>query len=228
VSSTVADIAREEAERAEAGQPDEQEGAQEAQDGDEAQEGQESGEQQEGAQGQPSGPSEAQIEAVWKSLDREGQRHAREVEKRAGAMFAELVPCPACQVEGATPGYIFPVIPEPMQSIRREAVSMALGGQAPVELLDDPDAEACERCGANGMLKTHSNVQGQEKRVCTACNGQGWKPKVNAPPVFAAAAPPLAAPQPFAGVSPNGQVPDQWGRAPGQERYGQHPSIGGW
>lgn len=226
--SSVAEIAREEAERAEAEQPD----VPEAPETPETPEAPETSPEPTPPPDEPQPPAEplteAKAESIFKSLERWKGSNEREVEKRAGPMFGDLVPCPACVMTGPAPGFIFAQLPEPEQSIRRQTVIMALGGEAEIEYPDDEGATACEACHALGKLKTGSKVQGQETRICPSCNGQGWKPVVStAVPVFPAA-PPIAAPQPFAGVSPNGLGPDQWGRAPGQERYGQHPSIGGW
>jgi hypothetical protein len=228
MTSRVAELARDEAERAETEAPDEPEAPESPAQPGEDEEAEEA--EQEPAQPEqpPEGVTEAKVEQLWKSLDREAVRHVREVEKRAGPMFGELAPCPLCTVEGATPGFIFPVLPEPAQTNRREGIVLALGGAAPVAYEPDSEAEACPRCNALGKLQTGSKVAGQETRICPDCNGQGWKAKINAPAVFTptVAPPPPAAPQPYAGF--NGAGPDQWGRPAGAPRYGEHPSIGGW
>lgn len=170
------------------------------------------------------GLTEAQAEAIFSSLERENSRHAREVEKRAGVMFPDLAPCPACSVGGVAHGFIFPQLPEPQQSIRREAVLVALGGTPEASYVDDDETETCDKCQGHGKTRTGSRAPGQDTRVCPRCNGSGWKAKlVLAPPVSPATW------QPSTGANGSAAPPqigplDAWQRPQGHPHYGVPPS----
>lgn len=142
-------------------------------------------------------PTPEQIEARTKAWERERDRHMRELQKRDEYRYEVSDVCPLCEGHGL----FMAALPEPHATGRKLAVMAVLGAAPEPELEPDPDTEACARCGAAGMMKTGSKVQGQEKRVCTACNGQGWRLKATEqwqPPVLTSVPTP---PQPF-GVTP--------------------------
>ena len=226
-SSNVADLAREEAARAEVENPDDDvqpeiPGA----DDDEAADDDEQHEQAPPAP-EPEGITQAMAEAILDSLTRYKEVVGREVQKRSKVMWDDLAPCPCCMELGPAPGFIFPLIPEPDASIRRQIVNTALGGEVPEEKWDDPDTEMCARCNGLGMLKTGSKVANQTERACTACNSQGWVQKIHPMPVA-----PVAVAQPWTpqnGVQANAPhvTTDPWGRHVGHVHYGIAPdSIG--
>lgn len=165
---------------------------------------------------QPQALTEAQIDSMWKSLEREGQRHAREVEKRAGPMYADLVPCPLCAAGSPASGFIFPVLPEPDNTLRRQAIDEALGGAAGPDYKQDPGRERCASCEGLGMLKTDSRVPDQVALPCRNCGGKGWREK----------AVQLAPPAPVQPIPMTG-VPDTWGRPAGHPHWGQNPAVVG-
>ena len=225
MGSNVADLAREEAARAEAETPDAPEQP-ELPDDDEAEEAEEAERTDAPEQpAQPEGITQAMAEAILDSLTRYKQVVGREVEKRAKVMWDDLAPCPCCMELGPAPGFIFPVIPEPDGSIRRQIVAQALGAEAPAEYGSDPDTEECARCGGLGMMRTGSKVANQETRVCTSCNGQGWRLKsaMPSPPQIVPAQIPSQPWQP-----PNGAqqvATDPWGRHAGHPHYGISPDL---
>jgi hypothetical protein len=219
--STLAEIARQEAEEAETQEPDVPLAPDEAEQGEQEEADEQEHEQAPDVPEPP--PTPEQIEARVKSWERERDRHFRELQKRDEYRYGQSQVCVLCDGHGL----FLPTLGEPEDTFRRQQITQALGGQVEPELLDDPDTEACERCGANGMLLTHSKVTGQEKRVCTACNGQGWKPKpvaVTAPAVFTA----TNTANGGALVPPSQQgAADAWGRPQGHPHYGILPSAVG-
>jgi hypothetical protein len=164
-----------------------------------------------------------QAEAIVKSLEREAQRHAREVEKRAGPMFADLTPCPLC----VTAGFAFKFVGQPIDPAQAEAVHALLGETAPTEYAQDPDTERCDTC--NGWGEVLSGAQADRSKViqCNRCGGKGYRQKIQqyAPPI------PLVTP-PFPGAEiPHTPLPqgskDGWGRPAGHPHWGVDPaSIG--
>lgn len=168
---------------------------------------------------EPEPVSEAQAEAIMKSLEREAVRHHREVEKRAGPMFADLTPCPCCTGMPGTPGFIVSTLPPEQAEARRMIVSEALGGTGAPDYRADPERETCPTCAGLGMLTTGSRVPNQDALPCRGCNGQGWKQKlapVQAPAVTFAPA------QPVASVTD-----DRWGRPLGHPHYNLDPAAVG-
>lgn len=174
---------------------------------------------------QPEPLTEAKAEAIFSAMDRYKGVVAREVEKRADVLFADLEPCPLCMGGGPAPGFYFPQLPEPDQTMRRMAVAAALGGDGQPDYPADPDTEKCERCDGYGQTRTGSHAPGQETRACPGCSGQGWKQKMAPMPVFQMTPAP---PQPVAPLMPqpfgNGGG-DPWGRPVGHPHYGQNPAL---
>lgn len=225
MTSRASELARAEADAAEAVEEEGQEGTADdgANDGDDA--GQTDGA---GTAKEPAAPAaitEAEAEAIFSSLERQKASNSREVQKRAKSMWDDLVPCPCCSTAGPVAGFIFPVLPEPAQTMRRQSVALALGAEAPVEYLPDPDTETCERCQGKGMMTTGSDVEGQKVRVCTGCNSQGWRLKtalVQPPPAMPQPVPNLVAVPPANGTVP---VTDPWGRTLGHPHFGMSPEL---
>jgi hypothetical protein len=218
MGSTLADIARAEAEENEPETPDVPLAPDELEQA-EQEEQDEQDHEQPVEEREPSLTPE-QIEANMASWERERNRHMKELQKRDPARYEQSEVCVLCEGHGL----FWPTLGEPNDSLRLSAVTQVLGARPDPELLDDPDTEACERCGANGMLKTHSNVEGQRTRICTSCNGQGWKPRlavVAAPPLFTQQQPANGTASAF---QPGQGAPDSWGRPAGHPHYGLLPS----
>lgn len=219
MTSTLAEIARAEAEEAELPEvnPDVQPDDPEEGEAEEADDQPEPLEQPD----TPEAPTPEQIEARGKAWERERTRHMRELQKRDEYRYAQSEVCLLCEGHGL----YWPVLGEPGDTLRREAIVTALGGQAPLEYRDDEATVACERCGALGMLRTGSKVPNQETHTCPDCNGQGWRSNVTVgtvSPIFAQPSPGNGA----ATVPPTSQgAPDAWGRPPGHKNYGVLPSM---
>lgn len=216
--STLADIARAEQVEDEPETPEVPLAPDEAEQAEE--EEREEQEHEQPAEEREPAPTPEQIEALNASWERERNRHMRELEKRDPARYAGSEVCVLCEGHGL----FWPVIPEPHHTMRLQAVTQVLGAEPPVEYLEDEATEACQRCGALGMLKTGSRVQNQREHTCPECNGQGWKTKLAlaAPqPLFAQSSQPNGA----ANVTPTQQgAPDAWGRPVGHPHYGFLPS----
>jgi hypothetical protein len=121
----------------------------------------------------PPPPTEKQIEARMRALEKQAAKHAAAVEKIMGDDFAMLVPSPV----DWTPGFIFNVPgmqPMPEQVAELHAL---LGDAQGIEYLPAEDATACEKCNALGEVLTGSRKPGQEKKLCVTCNGSGWVTK---------------------------------------------------
>lgn len=224
MASRIADLAREEA------LPDTPDETPGLEPDETPQEPDEDAEEEEAAEGPPEqaepaeGLTEAQAEAIFASIERENTRHAREVEKRAGPMFGDLVPCPACTAGGGPTGFIFPMLPEPEQTMRRQGVLMALGGEPEAAYVEDDETQTCDKCQGLGKTLTGSHAPGQETRVCPRCNGQGWKAKVYAAPPVAPASLWQPVPTDNGVAAPQIGPLDAWQRPQGHPHYGVPPS----
>jgi hypothetical protein len=176
---------------------------------------------------QPPALTEAKIEAIFKALDRNKDTVRREVARRAEVMFDDLVECPLCMGGGPAAGFIFPVLPEPDNSLRRETIAAVLGGAAPTAYAEDEDTEECPRCHGLGATLTHSQVAGQETRPCPTCGARGWREKLQVappPPVFEL---PQAPPQPYYPQPGTNGAADPFGRPAGHPHYGIPPAMVG-
>jgi len=224
-----AELAREEATRAEQGE-DEQEnggGPGEGSDdlADEEQEREESagGEAEGHATPAPEQLTEAQVEARSKAWDRERDRHMRELEKRWPERYKESEACILCQGHGL----YYATLPEPFHTQRRQFIMSALGENVPPAYRDHPTEELCEQCAGWGKLATGSHVVGQDLLNCPACAGTGHKAKQQPMPQvvqFQPSAPPPHVPPP---AFQSQQGLDAWQRPPGHPHYGIPPSAVG-
>lgn len=220
MASRVAELASEEAERAE-----EDEAAEEAAHEPNTGDLDESEGLPDAVAPEPEPLTQERVEALFASLAREDQRHAREVEKRAGPMFADLAPCPAC---GPTAGFVFGAMPPQEAEAVLARVRDALGFADGSQYREATDKATCDACDGWGLTRTGSKVEAQAALPCSACNGQGWTHRLSGaqPPQF----PPLqqvpnlvAPPQTNGG----GIVTDPWNRPQGHPHYGVAPELVG-
>jgi len=168
----------------------------------------------------PPPPTEKEIEARMRALEKQAVKHAAAVEKIMGDDFSMLVPSPV----DWTPGFIFNVPgmqPSPEQVGELHAL---LGQSAPMELREAEDAEGCDKCNALGEVLTGSRKPGQETKPCTACTGTGWRTK--ALPLAQVSQIDYSVNATNTGVvTPNQPiVADRWGRQYGHPHYGLEPA----
>jgi hypothetical protein len=175
---------------------------------------------QEPAQPPTEALTEAQIEARTKAWERERDRHFRELEKRDDQRYALSAVCPLCEGHGM----IFPQLPEPENTARRTAVSMALGGDGEPDYLAAPDREKCDVCDGWGEVLTGSRRRENRTGTCTPCAGTGFRTKAGEVlPIFTPAPVPVS-PQPFGLAPGNGGPTDAYGRPFGHLDFGKHPA----
>jgi len=170
----------------------------------------------------------AQIEAAAASWDREKNRHMNELEKRDDVRFGDTVECPLCDGHGR----IYPILPEPEQSNRREFITAALGGMPEVEYKPHPTEVLCDQCDGWGKVFTGSHVANQDLLNCPACGGMGHRAKIGAPAVPVQTWQGVVEPGPVPQTMPFSTVPyaeqikignDVWGRPPGDPHYAIPP-----
>jgi hypothetical protein len=118
---------------------------------------------------QPEGLSEKQIEAGFRKLDREAERHRNRVKEIMGEEYGVLLACPMC--DQINPGYVMPT-PEVPQ--RFPAVREFMGDSQPRELKHDQNLSRCQVCDGWGIVESGSRVEGQRELACTECGGRGW------------------------------------------------------
>lgn len=171
----------------------------------------------------PPAPSPEQIEARQKAWERERDRHFRELEKRDDHRYALSAVCPLCEGHGM----IFPELPEPENTARRVAISMALGGDGEPEYETAADREECPDCKGWGEVLTGSKRRENRTGQCFRCNGTGFVTRqAEVSPLFTPPPVPVAA-QPFGAGPPNGGPRDAWDRPMGHPHFGQPPATVG-
>lgn len=167
--------------------------------------------------------SQKQIEAMFKKLDSEADRHTKRVQELTGDSFADLLPCPRCHP--SIPGFCGPPPPEglPAEQIAAVDISMGRGGAAEYQMA--PWAEMCATCAGLGSVLSGALTEHGRLIVCKACNGAGWVDKRE--PVQQQPQETLTLVQqpnqPVYPVSNDG--PDRWDRPPGHPHYGIEPKY---
>jgi hypothetical protein len=160
--SKLAQMVEDEASKAEAESPDDDEAETE----DETEDEDEAAEDADEAQAEPEAVAEPlSMEAMQKALEGEAIRHAKTLADIFGETFEQYDECPMC---------------------------FMLGFVAPESPVLDPTTQRCGRCRGYGFLLTESVAGENATRQCPDCMGNGYLPRVDpvpASPVFEAGAP---------------------------------------
>lgn len=118
-------------------------------------------------------PEPVDMAKAVKQLDNENERHAKRVAEIMGEDAAQLHPCPTC-VLGPV-GFVFN-LPD-----------------AQPEYKAATDTQTCDTCNGLGDVLSGSNNERSKLKACTACSGQGYVFKTEAPvvPIATPAAAPI-------------------------------------
>lgn len=171
----------------------------------------------------PAPPTQKELEAAQRALDKENRRHSSAVAKIMGADFAELLECPCCQI----PGFVFPFQAGTVHDEeRRAAVEAYLGASGP-NYVEATDRARCEACDGLGEVLSGSRNPLHRVVPCSPCGGLGWvQVSAQVAPLSAGHSDGyMKTAQPV--QQTNGDVPDLWGRPPGHPHYGMAPAAVG-
>ena len=168
--------------------------------------------------------SEKELEAAFKKLEAESQRHTSRISQIMGDDATTLEVCPLCIP--TMQGFYWP---EQVPDAQRELVAVALGLHGDAAIQDDDEAEMCDRCNGMGETRTGSKVGGQTTRPCVKCKAKGftlatdraeYAALVGARQVSDSLAPHFVAVTPAVPAMPEF---DAWTRPRGHEFYGMNP-----
>lgn len=174
--------------------------------------------------GAPEALSERDIEQALEKLTREASRHANRISEIMGEDAQALATCPLC--EPSIPGFFWP---GQVDADKRDAALEALGVSGSGGLVEDPEAETCDRCHGRGETLTGSLVLTQRTRPCTKCGGNGWttpdqRNAWSSTQEARAVVQELRDGGTIPPAPPSGLPPaDAWGRPLGHESYGKNP-----
>lgn len=111
----------------------------------------------------------AEQESAYRALDKKADNYFKAVVAIAKPAKLPLVPCELCADAYAGVRWTKP------QNDKAAAMLGIIGAtESGSPLLDDPDAELCERCNGFGWTKLPAHVPGNTERLCKKCNGAGW------------------------------------------------------
>ena len=160
--SKVAQLARAEAEQAEADNDDTAE--------EEAAENEQPSEPV-AAESEPEAkkPTDKQIERKLDVAGKAAKKHAEGFAEMLGADPETLVPCACCDI----PGFWF-AGRGPLEPEREQAVRAAIGEADVRDLEPAAGVVECETCRGRGELRRPTRVPSQIVAVCPTCNGFGW------------------------------------------------------
>lgn len=190
-------------------------------------EAEEAAEQERAAEVEPEPESEPSSLAMNEARDKaeaaETKRHANALAKIYGEHWAMFAMCPLCQVDG----YAFPYGPGEVSPEQREAVMVVLGESGLARFKEHPTEVMCWECDGWGEMLNGSKRAEQPTSACQGCMGSGHRAKEMEQPqnghqLYAPPPPPYVPP-----FDPSAINHDQWGRDPGNPRYGQDPASNG-
>jgi hypothetical protein len=121
------------------------------------------------------GYSEADLEKMRGSLEKEATRHANRVSEIMGEMANTLVSCELC--DETTPGFHWPAEMVPPSDDLRGRLFAVLRNPAEAPLRESPHTETCPDCDGWGKVLSGSLVADNKRIVCPTCKGLGYKPK---------------------------------------------------
>jgi hypothetical protein len=209
--SDVAEMAREEAERAEL-EPDELEQAEEAE--------QEPEPEPEPEPEQPQGLTEQEAEREFKRLESAAQTYLKKAMPITERLGMPVQACPLCTF----PGLAIPRQAHEVTSDVEGAVLALIGKNATPDFKASPQYERCQECDGWGDVLTGAQKDISRTAMCITCGGKGFRQVIQ---VAAPAAPNGHSSFPGADVSftplPQG-IPDAWGRPAGHPHWGSDPA----
>lgn len=115
------------------------------------------------------GDEDGANEENYRALDRKADNYFKGLAKIVEGTGIPLVPCELCA--NAYPGVRWT---EPQDDPTRAMLGIIGATESGSPLLDDPDAELCNRCNGFGWTKLPAHVPGNTERLCRQCNGAGW------------------------------------------------------
>lgn len=209
--STLADKAREEAERAEA-EPDENEQAEEEETQPET--------EPEPEPAAPQGLTEVEAEREFKKLEKLAQTYLTKAVAIADRLGMPYQVCPL----DAFPGLAIPRQAHEVTSDVEGAVLALIGKSAAPDFKESNQYERCPDCDGWGDVLTGAQKEVSRTAMCNACGGKGYKLVTNVTPIVTSPAVPAypGTATPFTPI-PQG-IPDTWGRPAGHPHWGLDPA----
>lgn len=222
--STIAEIARAEAEAAEAENPDELETPTEP---DEPAEPDEGGEDEQTPELEP-GPepvTEAALKRVEKAIAAEDARHEKALRKAYGELWGDRQVCPLCLQEG----FVVPAGPGEFEPDHRAAVEAAMGVEAEPEYKVSQRHKMCDECDGLGAVLTGAHTETGRLAACQPCMGTGYvdKPYIVPPAPLPVSTIPTATIPGTPTFQPDMTNQDAWGRPMGHPHWGISPAQAG-
>jgi rubrerythrin len=184
--STIAERAREEAERVEAEEAEENEQADQ-----DAEPDAEPGDHEAAARAVAQAASEVDLEKRFKQLDNEHARHEKRLREILGDDFDTLLQCPMCWTDGYA--LQVPVDQRPPEQVA--AIYAVLGQAAEPEYAASPRHVTCNTCDGWGVVLSGARAQATRTVNCPTCGALGYidkegqivTPPSGGPPVVASA-----------------------------------------
>jgi hypothetical protein len=216
--STATDLAKAEADAAEAETPDEGE---EKIDGDLPDDPEP--ETDTPPQPEPETMTEQQADRLFKRLETAAQRYLKTAMPITEELGMPVQACPLCTVPGLA---ITRSAHEVTSDVEAAVLGMIGKGVAP-EYVESNQYERCDACNGWGEVLTGAQKDISRTAICNPCGGKGYKPVVQA-----YVPTPAPAPAPFPGATatyiplPAGSA-DAWGRPAGHPHWGLDPAMVG-
>jgi hypothetical protein len=179
---------------------------------------------------QPETPSAASLppdafaigEALGKKLDQADKSQARAVERIASEFEQDTVPCPICERVDIAPRLVAKIAGVPAEGWQQ---IMALGGTEPEpEHAMAEGVAMCDRCNGYGELDYPTRNPHMTRQSCPKCTGNGYTLEAQEPQTVVPIQPMPSFPAPATGSVGYGGGNDQWGRPPGHPHYNLDPA----
>ena len=218
MSQSIAELARLEAEAAEAEDdtPDE--------DADDELEGDQEDEQEDEPEAVAAvPPTDVLADKAFEKIERAAATYRRAVEKSWEGLDLGLQPCPCCKI----PGLVFPYQGDQSDDIITRTMVDEYFGQSKPTLEADPAYVRCDACDGWGKRSTPSRVSGNNEIMCSVCAGTGHREQAQIDAQRAVTAYAQSNGEPPAWTPPPNAPMDEFGRPAGHPHYGIHPSLVG-
>jgi hypothetical protein len=155
--------------------------------------------------------------------EQQAKSQARNVERLADEYGQDVMPCPLCERVDIAPLIVSKMVEMPAEGW---AALAQMGGVEPEpEHAEAEGVVMCDRCNGWGELDYPTRNPHMARQTCPKCQGNGYTLEAQEQTTVVPIAPMPSFPTPAPPVSGFAGGNDSWGRPPGHPHYGLDPAA---